>query len=101
MQRLIEQPTGEGDVFAGVTRLGRVHYHLSVYQHFSAIETDSVPASLDVEGRIVILEAVDPGALLNRHSEMTLSLADGRRLEFSVVDPAGTIRSTGRSLYQS
>ena len=88
-------------MFAGSARLGRVHYHLQVYQHFSAIESDSVPASLEVEGRVTVLEAADRRALLDRHKEMTLQLGDGRLLEFSMVDANGTIRSTGRSLFRS
>jgi hypothetical protein len=40
VQRLIEQPTGDGDVLEGRACLGRIHYHLSVYQHFSQIEDE-------------------------------------------------------------
>jgi hypothetical protein len=36
----------------------------------------------------------------NRRTELTLPLADGRLLDFSVVNRAGTIRSTGRGLYR-
>ena len=46
MQRLIEQPVDEGDVLEGRSRLGRVHYHLSVYQRFSEAKDEPVPASL-------------------------------------------------------
>lgn len=100
MQRLIEQPTGEGDVLAGGVPLGRVHYHLSVYQHFSEVENEPVPAWLEVEGRLVAANPADAGDLFHdRHEEMTLRLADGRTLEFHLADPPGTIRSTGRSLY--
>ena len=37
MRRLVEQPTEDGPVC-----VGRVHYHLSVYQHFSNSEDESV-----------------------------------------------------------
>src|SRR5947208_14848982 len=50
VQRLIEQPVDEGDVWEGLSRLGRVRYHLAVYQMFSMVEDEPVPASLDVEG---------------------------------------------------
>lgn len=101
MQRLIEQPTGEGDVLAAGVHLGRVHYHLSVYQHFSANEHDTVPPSLEVEGRLVPSDAARRADLFQqRHAELTLELADGRALEFRIVDQHGAIRSTGRSLYQ-
>jgi len=100
MQRLVEQPTDEGDVFEGDVRVGRVHYHLSVYQHFSDAEDETVPASLEVEGRVVPLDSLD---LIERHrrgSELTLHLADGRALDFSMTDEEGRIRSTGRGLYR-
>jgi hypothetical protein len=100
MQRLIEQPAGDGDVFAGPVRVGRVHYHLSVYQHFGDAEGEAVPPHIDVEGRIT---PIDPSDLIDTHlerSELTLHLADGRALDFSVANEGGTIRSTGRGLHQ-
>jgi len=51
MQRLIEQPADEGDVFDGRLRLGRVHYHLSIYQHFPEAGDEPVPPDPEVEGR--------------------------------------------------
>jgi len=100
MQRLVEQPADEGDMFEGPSRVGRVHYHLSVYQHFSGAEGELVPAHLEVEGRITPLEAVDLKTLHQHAAEFTLYLADGRRLDFSIESDAGRIRSTGRGLYQ-
>lgn len=99
MQRLIEQPTGDGDILEGRARLGRVHYHLSVYRHFSQVEDELVPASLDVEGRITSSDVLDLAALHQRRAELTLRLADGRLLDFSMADGVGTIRSTDRGLY--
>ncbi len=99
MQRLVEQPVDEGDVIEGATHLGRVHYHLSVYQHFSEIEDEPVPASLEVEGRISPLDHLDLAGLHQRRTELTLRLADGRALDFSMADETGTIRSTGRGLH--
>lgn len=98
MQRLIEQPTGDGDILERRARLGRVHYHLSVYQHFSQVEEEPVRVSLDVEGRITSSNALDLAALNQRRTELTLRLADGRLLEFLMADGVGTIRSTGRGL---
>ena len=100
MQRLVEQPTDEGDVFEGDVRVGRVHYHLSVYQHFSDAEDETVPASLEVEGRVVPLDGLDLVEWHRRGSELTLHLADGRALDFSMTDEEGRIRSTGRGLYR-
>jgi hypothetical protein len=101
MQRLVEQPTDEGDMFGGAARLGRVHYHLSVYQHFSGKEGELVPEHFDVEGRITPVDQIDLAALHEQALELTLHLADGRRLDFSVANDTGTIRSTGRGLYQA
>jgi hypothetical protein len=100
MQRLVEQPTETGDVFDGVARVGRVRYHLSVYQHFSEIEDEAVPANLEVEGHIAPLDDMDLIRLRRRGSELTLRLADGRTLDFSLTDLEGRIRSTGRGLYR-
>jgi len=97
MQRLIEQPADNGEVLKGAVRIGRVHYHLSVYQHFS--EGDQViPGDLVVEGRITPIDAMDLTELHRRGSELTLRLADGRALDFSVGSVDGAIRSTGRGL---
>ena len=99
MQRLVEQPADDGDVFDGFARLGRVHYHLAVYQHFSEVEGESVPADVEVEGRITALDDLDVIQLHGRAPELTLHLSDGRRLDFLIANEGGTIRSTGRGLY--
>jgi hypothetical protein len=99
VQRLIEQPREDGDVWEGASLLGRVHYHLDVYQHFSEIEGEPVPASLGVEGHIAPFDPLDLAALQRRHADLTLKLADGRTLEFRVASADGAIRSTGRGLY--
>jgi hypothetical protein len=101
MQRLIEQPTEDGDVFEGSVRLGRVHYRLSVYQHFSDAENEPVPANIEVEGRISPLDDLDLAGLHARRAELTLRLANGRALDFSLIDDEGRIRSTGRGLYSA
>jgi len=102
MQRLVEQPADEGDVYGGAARIGRVHYHLSVYQHFSEAEDEGefVAAHFEVEGRITPVDPVDLAALHEQAAELTLQLADGRLLDFSVANEGGTIRSTGRGLYR-
>jgi hypothetical protein len=101
MQRLVEQPADEGDMFGGAARLGRVHYHLSVYQQFSDTEGEVVPAHFDVEGRITPVDQIDLAALHQQAIELTLHLADGRHLDFSLANDEGTIHSTGRGLYQA
>jgi hypothetical protein len=99
VQRLVEQPTDTGEVFKGSNRLGRAHYHLAVYQHFSDADDESVPPNVEVEGRIAAVDDVDFAALCHQRAELTLRLADGRALDFSVIDETGRIRSTGRGLY--
>ena len=98
MQRLIEQPSDNGELLVGDASVGRVHYHLAVYQHFSDSANESVPANLEVEGRIVAPDEVDLSSMHSAGTELTLRLADGRSLEFSLVDADGRIRSTGRGL---
>lgn len=100
MQRLIDQPRDQGDVLEGGTRVGRVHYHLSVYQHFSEVENEPVHPSVRVEGQITPLDDFGIVDLCQRRAELTLCLADGRLLDFSITDEQGTIRSTGRGLYR-
>jgi hypothetical protein len=97
VQRLIEQPTGNGDLVLRGVPLGRVHYHLAVYQHF-ADGDDAVPAQLAVEGRIGA-EVIDLVALQHAGVELTLRLADGRSLDLRVTHEDGTIHSTARGLY--
>ena len=99
MQRLVEQPTGDGEIFAGSMSLGNAHYHLSVYQHFSGSEDVDVPANVEVEGHLRP-RGVDIAELHRRGSELTLRLSDGRALDFSFIDGDGRLRSTGRQLYQ-
>lgn len=99
MQRLIEQPVDQGDVLEGGTRLGRVHYRLSIYQHFSENEELTGAAHFEVEGHITSLEELNLPDLHRRRAELTLHLADGRVLDFSVADREGAIRSTARGLY--
>ena len=99
MQRLVEQPTGVGEIFDGSVCLGTAHYHLSVYQHFSDAENESVPANVEVEGRLRP-QGLDIADLHRRGLELTLRLSDGRALDFSFIDGDGGLRSTGRQLYQ-
>jgi hypothetical protein len=99
MQRLIEQPVGDGELFEEGGRLGRVHYHLAVYQHFSEAG-EPVPPNLEVEGRLTGSDDVDIAGLHRLGLECTLRLADGRALDFRFVHEDGAIRSTARGLYR-
>jgi hypothetical protein len=100
MLRLIEQLAGEGEMLDGASTaaatLGRVHYHLSVYQHFSDVEGETIPASLTVEGRVTPLDAIDLQTLRRRRPELTLRLTDGRLLSCAITSDDGRLRSTER-----
>jgi hypothetical protein len=102
MQRLIEQPVGDGEVFGESGPVGRFHYYLAVYQHFSDKDGEPVPAHVEVEGRVTAVDASDdPTLVAGLHRlglELTLRLADGRTLDFRIVGAQGTIHSTGRGL---
>lgn len=100
MQRLIEQPVAEGKVLEGVAPRGRVHYHLAVYQHFTGDDGEPVPPNLEVEGRVIALDHFDVARFHQSGAELTLCLADGRLLDFRIVDEEGAIRSTARGLYK-
>jgi hypothetical protein len=54
VQRLIEQPSDDGDLLEEDAHVGRVHYHLGVYQHFSEQAGEAVPSHVEVneEGAI-------------------------------------------------
>jgi hypothetical protein len=100
MQRLIEQPAAEGRVFEGDAYRGSVHYHLAIYQHFPDGDGEPVPPNLEVEGRVTALDHLDVVGSHRRGAELTLHLADGRFLDFRIVDEDGRIRSTARGLYK-
>jgi hypothetical protein len=99
VERLVEQPVGEGHLLERERLIGRVHYHLSVYRHYSDIEAEPVPLHLEVEGRITPLDRLDVTPFRQQRTELTLRLADGRLLDFWLVDQEGALRSTGRGLY--
>lgn len=98
MQRLTEQPCDDGDLLEANGHVGRVHYHLEVYQHFSDEAGTPVPSHIEVEGRITGLDDLNVSALHSLAMEWTLELADGRALDFDFINDEGAIHSTGRGL---
>ena len=101
MHRLIEQPAGEGPIFYEGAEIGRAHYHLAVYQHFSDQQGESVPAHLEVEGTVSGNDDLDLSAFARLGFELTLRLTDGRLLDFRITGDRGSIHSTGRVLYSA
>jgi hypothetical protein len=100
MQRLIEQPVGDGELFTEGRRVGRAHYHLAVYQHFSE-GGEPAPTHFEVEGLITPVDDLDIPGFHRLGLELTLRLSDGRALDLRVVRDDGTIHSTARGLYSS
>ena len=99
MQRLIEQPSDDGDLLEEDAHVGRVHYHLDVYQHFSEQAGEAVPSHVEVEGRLTGLDDLKVEQLYELPLEWTLRLADGRALDFDFVNEGGAIHSTGRGFH--
>jgi hypothetical protein len=100
MERLIEQLADEGNIVVeGGKPLGRVRYHLAIYQQFSGIGNERAPLSLKVEGHITPIQNIDLKEFQLHRSELTLRLADGRAVDFLITNADGTIRSTGRGLH--
>jgi hypothetical protein len=98
MQRLIEQPSGTGDLLVAGTQIASVHYTLSVYRHYADNGDESGPAYLEGEGHIRALEDFDVSGLARLGLEFGLRLDDGRLLDLAFSDAEGTIHSTGRGL---
>ena len=65
LQRLIEQPVGQGEVFAESGRVGRFHCHLVVDQYFSDEDGEPVPAHVEVEGRVTAVDATDDATMVS------------------------------------
>ena len=100
MQRLIEQPSGDGRLLEENAPVARVHYHLAVYQHFADTAGEAVPTHIEVEGQLTGLDDLDVGRLHGLNFDWTLQLADGRELDFDFVNAGGGIHSTGRGLHR-
>jgi len=95
MMRLIEQPTGTGDVCRNDQPLGAVHYTLNVYQQYDEGQDEAVPSVNHIEGRIVPAGMIDLVDLWRRGAELLLKMSDGRSLTFRFRDDRGTIVLNG------
>jgi hypothetical protein len=98
MQRLIEQPSGTGELLVDRMPVARVHYALSVYRQFPEDGSAGGLTHLEVEGRIRALDDLDVAALGPVDVDFVLRLEDGRLLDFAFTTGDGAIHSTGRSL---
>ncbi len=75
---------------------------ITVCPYISSSPRTPSPSSsaLEVEGHMSPLEPLDMAELYVRRPELTLRLADGRTLDFTMANADGTIRSTARGLYR-
>ena len=79
MMRLIEQPTGTGEVFEHGRLGGTVHYALNVYQQYDEGQDEAVAGVQHIEGRLTSsgpIEIPDSGAMAP--SSNCASQTDGR-----------------------
>ena len=95
MMRLIEQPTGTGEVFEHGRLRGTVHYALNVYQQYDEGHDEAVAGVQHIEGRLTSTGPTEISNLCNRDVELELRLSDGRTLTFQLRDAHGNITVNG------
>ena len=88
-----EQLSGTGSVHRkDGAFLGRADYELQVLQELTEVTTkdgaETISTRKWVEGQITTLDNV---ALIGAPGSLTLTLRDGRQLDFQIVDLAGRI----------
>jgi len=86
----VEHLTGIGEVYAGDQLLRSVRYELTVPSG-AAVGT---PGAATITGSIDIT-GMGEAAVLAGAERLTLKLADGRRLMFTLSSTSGRIRSAG------
>ena len=91
MMRLIDQPTGTGDVYENGQFRGPVHYSLNVYQQYDERQDQVVAGAQHIEGRLTAARTTDFFDLWSRGAELVLKMSDGRTLTFQLRDDRGTI----------
>ena len=96
MMRLIEQPTGTGDLYEHGQLRGAVHYSLNVYQQYDEGQDQAVPGVQHIEGRLTPAGPIDLFELWSRGAELILRMPDGRALNFELRDDHGNIILNGR-----
>jgi hypothetical protein len=85
----IQPLSGHGQVYAGGKLVANVHYTLtvtgSVVVGSAAAEDD--PGTVDVSGKITVVDADVRLPARDEYQTMTLGLEDGRRLDFTMTKP--------------
>ena len=87
MVKLVEESAGDGELLLKSRVLGQVRYQIKVFQGMFANGMPN-PAERTVEGTI---DGGDLAGLVGLN--LTLQLADGRKVGISVSDEAGTIHT--------
>ena len=95
MMRLIDQPTGTGDLYENGQFRGAVHYRLNVYQQYDEGRDEAVVGVQHIEGRITPAGTIELCDLRSRGGELLLKMSDGRALHFQLRDDDSKIRLKG------
>lgn len=101
MQTPIEQLRGSGEVFRASTEVGYVEYDIRVYQKIQSTRAGAISGLTQIQGRVWSDDAfTDLYELFKTKEVLTLHLEDGRKLDFGLKDPKGTLFATGKGLYE-
>src|SRR5919201_6907884 len=101
-QRLIDQPSGYGEVYEGEEPRGAVRYSLSVYQSYGSEREQTTPGIVEIIGRLDPTGSMNLAELFERRADLTLLLTDGRRLDVQLRDARGNVVAIGgRGFYGS
>jgi hypothetical protein len=87
MVRLVEESSGNGELLLKSRVLGQVRYQIQVFQEMFGNGMPN-PTARTVEGSI---DGSDLAGLVGLN--LTLQLADGRKIGITVSDDAGTIHT--------
>lgn len=91
--KLVEESQGQGILRVRGETVGSVGYSIARYQAMTAGGMP-VPGLHRIEGKLA-LEALPAPLGLERDMQVSLDLADGRRLALTVIDPDGRVRAEG------
>jgi hypothetical protein len=93
MLRTLESTSGSGPVHSGERLLGSFSYRIDVYQKMIG-PGNRTPGLKSVKGQVsgdsrVLFD------LASSHAPATLTLEDGRRINFFLVDSSGSLAGAG------
>jgi hypothetical protein len=91
--KLVEEREGEGHLTVRCEAVGQVAYTLNRYQAMT-VGGMPVPGLHRIEGRLDV-EALPESLRLACDTHVALELADGRRLELTLIDDNGRVLAEG------